>query len=851
MASNKENGTKENGAKESTSKSTASKPKVRTSRSKTGENAPPPKGMEAARLITGLFFGGLSVYTFIALISYIFTWAEDQSLLSNPEFWNNIVPVENGGGKVGFLWSNLLISKLFGLGAFVIPFFFGAVAIFSLRIKRVRLLRLFFLSAFGAIIISVFFSYIFGFTRFVDWFGNGAGGSYGYYVNEWLISMIGATGAGLLVSTILVLWLFLCSYRFVSWFNMGIAAIFHRKPKEKPLEADAVAGADVAAAAGEDPEDPFELIIDGDGGVAGDEAAERSEAAGPGAAEAAAGSAAGAAATGEIPLEIPLETPIDIFNEDISGEETIQEDEDTEDTDDSSQDFLKDIPPGSLDTLFDPRLDLSSYKSPGIELLDDYRDKRFEVSREELEMNKRRIVKTLGDYKIGIDRITARTGPTVTMYEITPSAGVRISQIKRLEDDIAMSLAARGVRIIAPIPGTNSVGIEVANSKPSVVPLKTMLMEDKFRNSGYELPIVLGRTISNEPLTFDLAKMPHLLVAGATGQGKSVGLNAIITSLLYTKHPSEMKFVLVDPKKVELSLYSKIEHHFLAKLPDAEEAIITDTQKVVYTLKSLTIEMDARYDLLKTAHVRNIKEYNEKFLSRRLNPLKGHRFMPFIVVVIDEYADLLMTAGREVEEPLTRLAQLARAIGIHLVIATQRPTTNIITGLIKANFPARIAFKVISSIDSRTILDTTGANQLIGRGDMLFMSGAELTRVQCALIETKEIDRVVQFISDQRGYSTAHYLPEYAGEEGEAMAGEVDLGKRDKLFDEAAKLVVQYQQGSTSLIQRRMNLGYNRAGRIMDQLEAAGIVGPSEGSKARQVLITDFNSLDRILASLD
>ena len=807
--------------------------------------------MEAARLITGLFFGGLSVYTFIALISYIFTWAEDQSLLSNPEFWNNIVPVENGGGKVGFLWSNLLISKLFGLGAFVIPFFFGAVAIFSLRIKRVRLLRLFFLSAFGAIIISVFFSYIFGFTRFVDWFGNGAGGSYGYYVNEWLISMIGATGAGLLVSTILVLWLFLCSYRFVSWFNMGIAAIFHRKPKEKPLEADAVAGADVAAAAGEDPEDPFELIIDGDGGVAGDEAAERSEAAGPGAAEAAAGSAAGAAATGEIPLEIPLETPIDIFNEDFSGEETTQEDEDSADSDDSSQDFLKDIPPGSLDTLFDPRLDLSSYKSPGIELLDDYRDKRFEVSREELEMNKRSIVKTLGDYKIGIDRITARTGPTVTMYEITPSAGVRISQIKRLEDDIAMSLAARGVRIIAPIPGTNSVGIEVANSKPSVVPLKTMLMEDKFRNSGYELPIVLGRTISNEPLTFDLAKMPHLLVAGATGQGKSVGLNAIITSLLYTKHPSEMKFVLVDPKKVELSLYSKIEHHFLAKLPDAEEAIITDTQKVVYTLKSLTIEMDARYDLLKTAHVRNIKEYNEKFLSRRLNPLKGHRFMPFIVVVIDEYADLLMTAGREVEEPLTRLAQLARAIGIHLVIATQRPTTNIITGLIKANFPARIAFKVISSIDSRTILDTTGANQLIGRGDMLFMSGAELTRVQCALIETKEIDRVVQFISDQRGYSTAHYLPEYAGEEGEAMAGEVDLGKRDKLFDEAAKLVVQYQQGSTSLIQRRMNLGYNRAGRIMDQLEAAGIVGPSEGSKARQVLITDFNSLDRILASLD
>ncbi len=816
-----------------------SQPKVATkskSRSKTGENAPPPRGMEAARLITGLFFGGLSVYTFIALISYVFTWAEDQSLLSNPDFWNNIVPVENGGGKIGFLWSNLLVSKLFGLGSFAIPLFFGAVAIFSLRIKRVRLFRIFLLSAFGAIIISVFFSYVFGFTKFVDWFGNGAGGSYGYYVNEWLNAMIGATGAGILIVTVLVLWLFLCSYRFITWFNRGIDAIFHRKPKEKPEEvpaAEAVVADDLADEAAEeisleaDVEDAVALPVEPDAADAGEEILFEIEDE--------VGSNSGIEA---IPTPPQEEIPLEVIDE-------------TESEEDDSEDFLKDLPSGSLDTLFDPRLDLPNYKSPGIDLLDDYKDKRFEVSREELEMNKRRIVKTLGDYKIGIERITARTGPTVTMYEITPSAGVRISQIKRLEDDIAMSLAARGVRIIAPIPGTNSVGIEVANSKPSVVPLKSMLLEDKFRNSGFELPIVLGRTISNEALAFDLAKMPHLLVAGATGQGKSVGLNAIISSLLYTKHPSEMKFVLVDPKKVELSLYAKIENHFLAKLPDAEEAIITDTQKVVYTLKSLTIEMDTRYDLLKLAHVRNIKEYNEKFLSRKLNPLKGHKFMPFIVVVIDEYADLLMTAGREVEEPLTRLAQLARAIGIHLVIATQRPTTNIITGLIKANFPARVAFKVISSIDSRTILDTTGANQLIGRGDMLFMSGAELTRVQCALIETKEIDRVVQFISDQKGYSSAHYLPEYVGEEGEAMAGEIDLGKRDKLFDEAAKLVVQYQQGSTSLIQRRMNLGYNRAGRIMDQLEAAGIVGPSEGSKARQVMITDFNSLDRILASLD
>ncbi|EKD31817.1 MAG: hypothetical protein ACD_77C00240G0001, partial [uncultured bacterium] len=396
-----------------------------------------------------------------------------------------------------------------------------------------------------------------------------------------------------------------------------------------------------------------------------------------------------------------------------------------------------------------------------------------------------------------------------------------------------------------------TVGIEVANARPSVVPMKSVLDEPKFRNAAFDLPVVLGRTISNEPMVFDLAKMPHLLVAGATGQGKSVGLNAIITSLLYTKHPSELKFVLVDPKKVELSLYAKLEKHFLAKLPDGDDAIITDTQKVVYTLRSLTIEMDARYDLLKIAKVRNVKEYNEKFLSRKLNPLKGHRFMPFIVVIIDEFADLIMTAGREVEEPIARLAQLARAIGIHLVIATQRPTTNIITGLIKANFPARIAFKVISNIDSRTILDTTGANQLIGRGDMLISSGVDLTRVQCAFVDTKEIERIVNFISDQRGYSTPHYLPEYVGEEGEGSVGDIDLGKRDKLFEEAAKMVVQYQQGSTSLIQRRMNLGYNRAGRIMDQLEAAGIVGPSEGSKARQVLITDFKSLDRILASLE
>ena len=792
-----------------------------TVKSKTGENTPAPQGMEAARLIAGLFFGGLSIYTFIALISYIFTWAEDQSLLSNPDVWNSIVPVENGGGKIGFFWANFLVSNLFGLGSFIIPFFFGAIAIYSLKIRKVKLLRIFFLSAFGAIIVSVFFSYVFGFTKFDDWFGNGAGGSYGYYVNQWLISMLGSSGAGLLISVLMVLWFVLMSYKIVIWFNRAIAAIFHRKPKENVLAAQA---------AGFDPAEEIDLTS------AVEDAQEKMEEDEKGGTVFEVGESPLIAAAGPPVTSVPFEV-IDTPS--------------SENGDDSDEDFMKDIPVGSLDTLFDPRLDLADYKCPGLDLLEDYKDKIYDVPRDELEMNNRRIVKTLSDYKIGIERIFARPGPTVTLYEIVPQAGVRISQIKRLEDDIALSLAAKGVRIIAPIPGTNTVGIEVANARPSIVPMKSVLDEPKFRNSALDLPVVLGRTISNEPMVFDLAKMPHLLVAGATGQGKSVGLNAIITSLLYTKHPSELKFVLVDPKKVELSLYAKLEKHFLAKLPDGDDAIITDTQKVVYTLRSLTIEMDARYDLLKIAKVRNVKEYNEKFLSRKLNPLKGHRFMPFIVVIIDEFADLIMTAGREVEEPIARLAQLARAIGIHLVIATQRPTTNIITGLIKANFPARIAFKVISNIDSRTILDTTGANQLIGRGDMLISSGVDLTRVQCAFVDTKEIERIVNFISDQRGYSTPHYLPEYVGEEGEGTVGDIDLGKRDKLFEEAAKMVVQYQQGSTSLIQRRMNLGYNRAGRIMDQLEAAGVVGPSEGSKARQVLITDFKSLDRILASMD
>jgi S-DNA-T family DNA segregation ATPase FtsK/SpoIIIE len=501
--------------------------------------------------------------------------------------------------------------------------------------------------------------------------------------------------------------------------------------------------------------------------------------------------------------------------------------------------------------LFDPTLELSGYKRPPLDLLDD-KGAQTKVGDAELEKNKEKIKKTLGDYKIGIDKIIATIGPTVTLYEIVPQAGIRIASIKRLEDDIALSLAALGVRIIAPIPGKGTVGIEVPNEHPETVSMLSVMRSPKFQESKYDLPVVLGKTIANETFVFDLAKMPHLLVAGATGQGKSVGLNVILTSLLYRKHPAELKLVLVDPKKVELSLYAKIERHFLAKLPDTEEAIITDTQKVVYTLRSLCIEMDARYDLLKAAQVRNLKEYNEKFFQHTLNPLKGHRYLPFIVVIIDEFADLLMTAGREVEEPIARLAQKARAIGIHLVIATQRPTANIITGLIKANFTARIAFRVIASVDSRTILDTTGANQLIGRGDMLLSTGGEMTRIQCAFVDTPEVEKVCEYIGAQCGFEHAFYLPEYSGEENaDNGAANVDLSRRDDLFNTAAHIIVQNQQGSTSLLQRKLNLGYNRAGRLMDQLEAAGIVGPFEGSKSRQVLYTDLDSLTRRLRELE
>lgn len=775
-----------------------------------------PAGWEAVRLVFGLLMFIVAVYTAIALLSYLFTWSDDQSLLSNPSLWSNSVDAENQAGKIGFVWANFLLSDLFGIGAFIIPFFFMGLSVYALRIKRIRLVKFFLLSLYGCIITSVAFSYIFAFTSFNDMFGTGVGGSYGYFVNEWLFTMFGKTGAAAVILLMLLLWFVLMSLSVVTWTNKLIKNIFHSEKEFVQKQTPAsVLESDIT-----------------------DEAVSSSF-----------------APAGGVEMEIIQSSPLhsmDDTSEDPDNSPYIDEDLLDVAQDDDSDDFMKELSPEAARTLFNPKLDIPNYKAPPVTLLKDYRDKWFEVPKEELEKNNRRIVKTLGDYKIGVEKIYARTGPTVTMYEVVPAAGVRVASIKRLEEDIAMSLAAKGVRIIAPIPGTNAVGIEVANEKPSIVSMRSMLEDPKFRNSNYELPIVLGRTISNEALTFDLTKLPHLLVAGATGQGKSIGLNVVLASLLFTKHPAELKFVLVDPKKVELSLYQKIEKHFLAKLPDNDDAIITDTTKVIYTLKSLCIEMEARYDLLKHAKVRSIKEYNEKFLNRRLNPLKGHRFLPFIVVVIDEFADMLMTAGREIEEPMIRLAQKARSIGIHLVIATQRPSANIITGLIRSNFPARVAFRVVTSMDSKIILDSTGANQLIGRGDMLMLNGTELTRVQCAFIDTDEIENVTEYISAQQGYPQAHLLPEYTGEEGDASSvAEIDLKRRDPSFDDAARLIVQFQQGSTSLIQRRMNLGYNRAGRIMDQLEAAGVVGPSEGSKARQVLIGDMATLEKLLSALD
>lgn len=788
---------------------------------------------ERFQKIFGLSLLLFSVYLVIAFTSYCFTWDVDQAkVLGN--LFSPEIKVANWLGKFGALLSHQFMYKWFGVSSFIIAFlgFLSGLRI-TFNVGQTSFKKTYIYSFFFLVFISLSLGYLFTDEKLLF-----LGGAYGFTMSNKLNALVGYMGTGLLLVFALLVFL-------VAAFNVS----FTRKPKTpEPLPPENTPDSEP------EPETPFSTsknIFKEDTEY-----------------EQSIESTITEPVVETVQKQPEVEFPIanqqhDI--EDVKEEEQPNEqkeeivltsDDDVQFSVVSSENKEVELSPEQIGEAlvaqvgeYDPTLDLSSYQFPTIDLLESYGgSKDIVINTNELNNNKDRILKTLGDYGIEIQKIKATVGPTVTLYEIIPAAGVRISKIKNLEDDIALSLSALGIRIIAPIPGKGTIGIEVPNQHAEIVPMRTLLTSDKFQNTSMDLPVALGKTISNETFIYDLAKMPHLLMAGATGQGKSVGLNAILVSLLYKKHPSQIKFVLVDPKKVELTLFNKIERHFLAKLPDGAEAIITDTKKVVHTLLSLCIEMDNRYDLLKEAQVRNIKEYNAKFISRRLNPNQGHRFLPYIVLVVDEFADLIMTAGKEVESPIARIAQLARAIGIHLVIATQRPSVNIITGTIKANFPARIAFRVTSKIDSRTILDTGGADQLIGRGDMLFSTGNDLIRLQCAFVDTPEVDKICDFIGSQRGYPDAYLLPEYVDENGDGSGKEdIDPSERDSLFNQAAEIVVATQQGSTSLIQRKLKLGYNRAGRIVDQLEAAGILGKFEGSKAREVLIKDMLSLEQFL----
>ncbi|HCC71869.1 MAG TPA: cell division protein FtsK [Bacteroidales bacterium] len=775
---------------------------------------------ERIKFISGLLITGFSVYLFFAFIAFLFWWKADQSFDPSSVISGAEIQVKNWSGKSGAWFADIFINKGFGLAAFFIPVILAAIGLRMLNIRRIKAFKISRDLVLGTIILSVILAYIFGHAE--GMLGSGPGGAHGYFVSRWLNAFIGKLGTGILLLVILTSYLVLVFSIKPSFRN--IRNYLPWMKKEGIIENERLASDPEFKInrPGHDNIDLDEKDIEGTGIVneENDEPDIRMEA----------GISGGPIIKEVVPDEEGNGVSISI-------------------TKARADDQLSEEEMERLKERYDPRLDLSSYRMPPVNLLDDHKS---ETGFDDTEIIKKKetIVKTLFDYNIEVRHISATVGPTVTLYEVVPERGVRTAKIKSLENDIALSLSAFGIRIIAPIPGRGTVGIEVPNKNPEIVSMKSLITTKMFQDSKYELPIALGRTITNELLMFDLQKMPHLLVAGATGQGKSVGLNVIITSLLYRKHPAEIKFIMVDPKMVELTLYNKIEKHYLAKLPDTDDPIITETQKVVYTLNSLCIEMDMRYNLLRKANVKSIKEYNEVFTKRKLNPEHGHKFLPYLILVIDEFADLIMTAGKEIEGPIQRLSQLARAVGIHLIVATQRPSTNIITGTIKTNFPARLAFRVSSSIDSRTILDSTGAEKLVGRGDMLIYNGTELIRAQCAFIDTPELNSLTDFIASQQGYTDAYILPEYEGNNNEGFH-EVDLRKRDSRFDEAARLIVQTQQGSTSLIQRKMSLGYNRAGRIVDQLEAAGILGPYEGSKAREVLITDMASLEQILRGLE
>ena len=769
---------------------------------------------ENVRFIAGLILLVFALYLLVVFISYVLTGKADQDSLSlKPE--DPAFNFSNWGGKTGFTLAHYFMFTGFGLGSFFIPLIIGALGLALLKVKYFRLWKNVLRFLLATVLISVILGFFAGHSTFL---GAGPGGEFGFMLASKLNEVMGKVGTGAVLLVLTVAYLIFA---------------LHVSPQtiRKPIATVTKAGISVLSGEGRKKD-----IVTDDVRISPEENYPPVE---------------------EEPLRADEEETEDIDDfykppvvtaerpiVNVIGKEKkkpVAEEEHFEEGDDG----VNDLPP------FDPRLSLPRYKFPALALLRDYRNAGT-TTNEEVNANKEIILKTLADHKITIKQISATVGPTVTLYEVVPDRGVKIHRIKSLDNDIALRLSALGIRIIAPIPGRGTVVIEVPNRKAEIVSMKGLLSSREFTDTKYELPLALGRTITNDPFIIDLTKMPHLLVAGATGQGKSVGLNAIITSLLYKKHPSELKLVLIDPKRVELPLYGKIERHFLAKLPDEEDAIVTDTKKVINTLNSLCILMDHRLELLKLSQTRNIREYNDRFIARRLNPEKGHDFMPYIVLIIDEFADLIMTSGRDVEAPIGRLAQLSRAVGIHLIISTQRPSVSIITGFIKANFPSRIAFRVFSGVDSRTILDTTGADRLVGRGDALISQGGEPIRVQCAFIDTPEIEELTEYIGSQQGYPDAMHLPEYVGDEEAANgSNEVDLKKRDPLFDEAARLVVQHQQGSTSLIQRRMQLGYNRAGRIIDQLEAAGIVGPFEGSKAREVIVQDPQTLEQILKRLD
>lgn len=858
---------------------------------------------ERFKVVIGAITLSLAVFLALSFAAYLFTWKSDQSKLDMPvfSFLKSVdITAENWMGKSGALVSNLFIHKWFGLASFSIVLILIVTGLRLFKIKLLPLGRTIFYSLILTVWASITLAFFFGAQYFY------LGGAHGFFITRWLNAFWGETGTILFLSVIIFIFIVYAIKSSLDFFKTVFAKREKDQIEDTILETEEslhknsediiiLNNADeIIADENSEKNNIINNVIDD---TSNDDETSENELEQEQKKDLPVIEVSKVESANEIPLTIEKnkEETYAVFTDNTEESEVSKQDDiitekildkkidsallfeitqvrssknnsekQNEPSEDSVEFTIEKIDEETIDissdeneqlnsnllTPYDSKLDLSHFQLPTLDLLVDHKSES-EVTQEELNSNKNKIVDTLKNYGIDIASIKATIGPTITLYEIVPAPGVRISKIRNLEDDIALSLSALGIRIIAPMPGKGTIGIEVPNLKPEIVSMRSIISSTKFQESKFDLPVALGRTISNETFTFDLAKMPHLLVAGATGQGKSVGLNAILTSLLYKKHPSQLKFVLVDPKKVELTLYSKIESHYLAKLPGEEEAIIFDNMKVVSTLKSLCIEMDNRYNLLRLAKVRNIKEYNEKFILRRLSPEKGHKFLPYIVIIIDEFADLIMTAGKEVEMPIARIAQLARAVGIHMIIATQRPSTNVITGSIKANFPARIAFKVASMIDSRTIIDCPGANQLIGKGDLLFSQGSELIRIQCAFVDTPEVEMICDFIGAQQGYPSAFLLPEYIPD-GSEMGGEssMDMGKRDDLFEEAARLIVVHQQGSTSLIQRHLAIGYNRAGRIIDQLEKAGVVGPFEGSKARKVMCSDIVALDMFLKNM-